>query len=274
MAIIAIGQQIGTRAVELGNLIAGELGYRFLGGAEFTAIAAERYGITPEQLLVFDERQPHFWERVRTDNELMLAILRAVILKEIAEDQVVVAGRILVPLILPHDVPNGVRIRTVGPQAARAKQVAFEESLDLAAAERRVRDSDRELRARLQSLMGAELDDPSFYHFIVNTASKPLPAIARAIAAFARDLDRQLDSDARTALRDEATIAQVRAAFLLHPKIGRAAIDILCSGGVVRLNGAGLVPPWDDLVRNVAASAAGVSRVEIGVDEAPIAPQP
>jgi cytidylate kinase len=274
MAIIAIGQQIGTRAVELGNLIARELGYRFIGGPELTAIAAERYGVTAEQLLVFDERQPHFWERVRTDNELMLAILRAVILKEIAGDQVVVAGRILVPMILPHDVPNGVRIRTVGPQAARIKQVANEESLDLVAAERRVRDSDRELRARLQSRMGAELDDASFYHFIVNTSAKPLETIARAIAEFARDLDRQLDAAARTALRDEATTAQVRAAFLLHPKIGRAAIDIRCSAGVVRLNGAGLLPPWDDLVRSVAASAAGVSRVEIRVDEAPIPPQP
>jgi cytidylate kinase len=274
MAIIAIGQQIGTRAVELGNLIADELGYRFIGGPEILAIAAERYGVTTEQLLVFDERQPHFWERVRTDNELMLAILRAVILKEIVGDQVVVAGRILVPMILPHDVPNGVRIRTVGPQAARIKQVAIEESLDAAAAERRVRDSDRELRARLQSLMGAELDDPSFYHFIVNTSAKPLETIARAIAEFARDLDRQLDAAACAALRDEATIAQVRAAFLLHPKIGRAAIDIRCSESVVRLYGAGLLPPWDDLVRSVAASAAGVSRVEIRVDEAPIPPQP
>ena len=274
MAIIAIGQQIGTHAVELGNLIARELSYRFIGGPELTAIAVERYGVTPEQLLVFDERQPHFWERVRTDNELMLAILRAVILKEIVSDQVVVAGRILVPMILPHDVPNGVRIRTVGPLAARNKQVAIEESLDPAAAERRVRDSDRELRARLQSLMGTELDDASYYHFIVNTYAKPRETIARAIAEFARDLDRQLDAAARAALRDEATTAQVRAAFLLHPKIGRAAIDIRSSGGIVRLSGAGLLPPWDDLVRKVAASAAGVSRVEIQVEEAPIPPQP
>ena len=61
MAIIAISQQIGSRSNELGQIVAKRLGYRFLCREDLIAQVSRIYNVTPEQLVVVDERQPHFW---------------------------------------------------------------------------------------------------------------------------------------------------------------------------------------------------------------------
>jgi cytidylate kinase len=272
MAIIAIGQQTGSRGVELGQLAATRLGYKFVGGGELVEEASRRFGVTREQLQVFDERQPHFWERFRTDHERLFAVLRAVVLKEMAADRVVVVGRSLVPMILPAGTIGAMRVRAVGMPAARVSQVADEEKLDRPAAERRVRDSDREMRARAQTLLGLDIEDPSHYSLVLNTSVLSLETLADALASCARQLDAAGGIDATHSMRDLALSAQVRATLLSHPKIGHAHIDVQCARGVVTLSGAGLVPPWDSLVQGVVSQLEGVTSIEIALEQPPIPP--
>ena len=68
MAVIAISQQVGSRGIELGRLTAEQLGWRFKTGQELIAEAARRFGVSEDELLVFDLRTPHFWERLRSEN--------------------------------------------------------------------------------------------------------------------------------------------------------------------------------------------------------------
>lgn len=272
MAIIAISQQIGSRGSELGKLAAAQLGYRFIGGGDLIAETSRRYNVTPELLGVVDERQPHFWERLRTDSERLLAYARAVTLAEMADDRVVVVGR-WPALIVPAGISHALRVRTVGPLAERAEQVAREEKLDRFAAERRVREADRELRARVQSLIGVDIDEPSHYDLLVNTFGQPLEALSGALSTCAVEVERRAGPRDLQRLRDAAITAQVRAAMLAHPKIGHAHIDVTCSNGVVNLEGAGLVPPWDELVRQVAGGIEGVVAVEVLAGE-PVIPPP
>ena len=63
MAVIAISQQIGSRGIELGELAARELGYRFQTGEQLIAETATRFNVSAEQVKWFDVRNPHFWER-------------------------------------------------------------------------------------------------------------------------------------------------------------------------------------------------------------------
>ena len=100
MAVIAISQQIGSRGIELGRFAAEQLGWRFMSAPEIIAEAAHRFGVSEDQLLVFDLRTPHFWERHRMESHRYLAYIRAVLMKEIAQDAIVVAGR-----TLAHQLP-------------------------------------------------------------------------------------------------------------------------------------------------------------------------
>lgn len=271
MSVIAISAQIGSRANELGRLAAGELGYRFMSGEDLYAETSRRYRVTPEQLLILDERTPHFWERASADIQSFAAFYRATLLAELARDRLVAVGR-AVAHVMPH-VGGGVRARVVAPFEARVKQVAIEEKLTPAAAERRVQHYDREVKARIQSVSGIDLDNPSLYDLVINTSVMPIEVLAGSLAALCRQLDERGDQSRWELLRDASIAQQVRAALMAHPKIRDAQIVVTCTRGAVQLNGSSLVPPWDELVHGVARQVEGVASVEVAAEEPPIPPR-
>jgi osmotically-inducible protein OsmY len=87
------------------------------------------------------------------------------------------------------------------------------------------------------------------------------------LADLATEVDRVAEPDQWRKLRDAALAAEVRAALMLHPKIGHAPIDVQCASGAIQVNGPGLVPPWDDLVNDVARRVEGVKSVEVVAEE-------
>jgi cytidylate kinase len=271
MAIIALTQHLGTRAFELGRLTADRLGYRFLTADELIAQTSHAFKVTPDQLVIVDERRPHFWERLKTDTQRVVAFFRAALLKEMATNNLVVAGR-SVTFLLPDGC--GLRVRLTGPFQQRVNEVAREEGLAQAMAERRVRDYDREMRARIQTLFNYDLDDPANFSMVLNTFAMPLGTAASMLASLAIDLDRGTGQEQWARLRDEALEAQIRAALLLHPKIGHAPVEVQCAHGAVQVNGPGLVPPWDDLVNEVVSQVDGVVSVQVVADEQPVTVRP
>jgi cytidylate kinase len=271
MAIIAMTQHLGTHAFELGRLTAERLGYRFLTADELIAQNARTFRVTPEQLVIVDERRPHFWERLKTDTQRVVAFFRAAMLKEMATNNLVVVGR-SVTYLLPES--GGVRVRLTGPFKERAQAVAQEEGLTPAVAERRVRDYDREVRARVQTLFNYDLDDPANFSLVLNTFAMPLGTAASMLASLAIELDRSARPEHSRQMRDAALEAEIRAALMLHPKIGHAPVEVQCAEGAVQINGPVLVPPWDDLVNDVVRQVAGVVSVEVIADEPPVTVRP
>src|SRR5229473_6250865 len=188
MAIIAITQHLGTRGVELGRVAAETLGYRFLTSDELIAKTSQAYKVTPEQLVIVDERRPHFWERLKTDTERFVAFFRAVVLKEMAKDRLIVLGRSVAHILPEHGC--GLRVRLVGPMKDRVREVAAEEKLAPAVAERRVRDYDREVRARLQALFEVDIEDPSAHHLTLNTFTTPMQLLIAMLMTCIAEIDR------------------------------------------------------------------------------------
>lgn len=272
MAIIAMTQHIGTRGFELGRLTAERLGYRFLTADQIIAQTAKAYSVKPEELVIVDERRPHFWERLKTDTDRVTRFFRAALLKEMAADRLVVVGR-SVTHMLP-DCGCGIRVRLTATFKERVRIVAGEERLAPALAERRVRDYDRETRARIQTLLDVDLDDPANFTLTLNTATVPIEMMASALGVLALELDQRITDADRRQLRDAALAAEVHAALSRHPKIGRAPLNVQCAGGNVQVNGPGLVPPWDDLISDVARQIDGVREVEVSVEETPIPLRP
>ncbi len=272
MAIIALTQHVGTRAFELGRLTAERLGYRFLTADQLIAQTAQAFRVTPEQLVIVDERRPHFWERLKTDTQRVVAFFRAALLKEMAANNLVVVGRSVTYLV--SECGCGVRVRLTGPFKQRAQLIAQEEGLSEAVAERRVRDYDREVRARVQTLFNYDLDDPANFSLVLNTFAMPLETAASLLAALAVDLDRITPPEQWARMRDAVLEAQIRAALILHPKIGHAPVEVQCAHGAVQINGPGLVPPWDDLVNEVVSQVEGVTSVQVVADEQPVTVRP
>ncbi|MBF6571463.1 MAG: cytidylate kinase-like family protein [Candidatus Binataceae bacterium] len=264
MAVIVITQQIGSRGSEIAELAARELGYRFLSGQELVAQTSSRYKVTPEQLLVLDERTPHFWERLRTDTERFLAFLRAILLKEFANDRLIAVGR-----GIAHHLPEsgcGLRVHVIGSFHDRVRRVALDEKLTVGSAEKRVRDYDHEIRSRVQQVCAIDLEDHNIYGAVLNSSASPIEVSAAMLVQAANAIDARVTPQDWCKLRDTAISAQVRAAIHAHPQLNHAQLDIECDQGALRINGPGLVPPWDRLTDQVVRQIEGVSSVEITAD--------
>ncbi len=267
MAVIAISQQMGSRGIELGELVAGELGYRFQTGEQLISETAKRFDVSAEQMKFFEMHNPRFWER-KAESGRYIAYYRAVFLQEAAQDRIVVTGRS--PASFLPEGGNGIRVRTIAPLAQRAKQVAKDQNLTAAAAEKHVHDFDTEVKARIQTLFGRDIDDPAIYDLVMNTARLSLAAHAKTLTALAVHIDGAGSPERTKLMRDASIAAQVHAALVAHPKIRDAQVAVNCSSGCVRVTGPGLVPPWDDLVIGVAQTIEGVASVEVGAEEDPI----
>lgn len=261
MAVIAITQHVGMRGTDLARLTAERLGYRLLTSEQLVLTTSRTYNVPTEALAIVDERRPTFWTRFKTDTGRFSAFFRAVVLKEMARDQLVVIGR-AVAQILP-ELGCGMRVRLCGPISERMHIAAAEEGLTAALAEARVRDYDREVRARIQRLFAIDIDDPSNYNLVLNVFAVPLESSAALLASFAGEVDRVATSEQWGRLRDAALAAEVRAALLSHPKLGNAPFRVQSSGGAVQVTGLGIIPPWDDVVSEVVHRVKGVKSVQV-----------
>src|SRR5512146_2738539 len=217
MAIIAISQQLGSRGNDLGQLVAQRLGYRFLCREDLIAQVSRVYNVTADELVVVDERQPHFWSRLKTESTRFVSFFRANLLREMAQDRLVAVSPSAAAFLPPHGC--GLKVRVVGPFDDRARLAGETENLAAVAAQRRVRDHDREMRARIQTLMGVDIDDSATYDIVVNGYGVPLEISAAGLAACAEQIDARVGAEQWQQMRDAATAAQVRAACHAHPKL-------------------------------------------------------
>jgi cytidylate kinase len=270
MAIIAITQHVGTRGAELAAMTAERLGYRLLKSEQLVAATSRIYNIPTEALAVVDERRPTFWTRLKTDTGRFTALFRAVVLREMALDRVVVVGRSVAQLL--PDCGCGLRVKLSGSFSERTRIVMQEEKLTLALAEARVRDYDREIRARIHSLLGVDIDEPSNYNLILNVFAMPMEASAGFLAFLAGEVDRLAGAENWGRMHDASLAAQVRAALITHPKLGHAPLRVQCALGAIQVSGPGLVRPWDELVVEVARRVHGVKSVQVVNQELPVDP--
>jgi cytidylate kinase len=152
-------------------------------------------------LRVFDTREPHFWDWLTTDTTRLLTYFHAVILKHLAEDQVVLVSHSM-PVWVPQSVGHVLRVRTVAPIEVRMKRIMDEEGLSVRQAEHRIRESDREVQARVRKMLEVDVEDPQLYDVLLNTTSAPLDTLATVVIDMARAVAKNCSADSRHLLND------------------------------------------------------------------------
>ena len=187
MAVIAISQQIGSRGIELGELAARELGYRFQTGEQLIAETAKRFNVSAEQMKWFDVHAPHFWERKTESTPLRRVLSRRLPARGRAGSDrrgrtrlVAFSARRRMRHQGAHDGSGG-QSHQAGGEGREARR---------GGAEKRVRDFDAEVKARIQSLFGQDIEDPAIYD-LVDQHRAPAAGVARQHAGGARDSYRQ-----------------------------------------------------------------------------------
>lgn len=113
------------------------------------------------------------------DHTEYLRFLQAAVKRLWERDNVIIVGRGGQAIL--RDAANVLHIRTVAPSANRVQVVVERRGLTDEAAWEMVQQSDRRRGAYLRDNYGIDWDDPSLYHFVLNTGRTSLESAAGLI---------------------------------------------------------------------------------------------
>jgi cytidylate kinase len=92
-------------------------------------------------------------------------------------------------IVLRED-PRALRVRLHGPVQRRVAQAMRLQGVDEATARETIRRLDRTHSAYLKQFYGADIDDPSLYHLVIDSTVIPMEACVELIALATRSLIR------------------------------------------------------------------------------------
>ena len=185
---ISVSRQAGSHGSELAARLAATLGWRAYDREILTAIAAE----TKRDEVVLSRHDEHavseFHEYLAPlivpddpGRARYLVEMTRVIANLARQGRAVLVGRGANWILTPS---CGLRVRTVGPLAARAAQVAGVRGIPVEEARRMVAENDEAQRAFVRQAFHREIDDPAGYDLILNVAELGVePAFAAILAA-------------------------------------------------------------------------------------------
>jgi hypothetical protein len=200
-AVVTVAAVHGARGSVIAPRVAERLGVSFLDRAIPSAVA-KLAGLTPENLESVDESPRSGVQRLvsglaRVANagtagdqvpsriEFEERRLRGEIEGFVAEARLsggVVLGR--AGAVILADVPGSLHVYLGGPVEARVRALMELEGIDRAKAEDNLRAHDRARRAYVREVYGADGDDPSLYHLMMDaTALGPDACVDLIVAA-------------------------------------------------------------------------------------------
>jgi cytidylate kinase len=262
MSIVAMSETVGSGGTEIGRALARSLGWDFA-DREIITKAAESFGEGVMDVRHAIEEKPTLWDRFRQSQRRYKAYVEAIVLEMAARDNVVLVGR--ASTVILGDVPHVLRVRVIAPEAMRAQRIEREQGLTPAAALEFVRDSDRDLAARVRFFYNLDWEEPLLYDVILNTERL---GVSRAVAVLREELaDERLWSKevARQALRDRSLLARARSVLQSNPTTRPCTIEVAVTLGTVSLTGRVETTAERQAAETAVAGIPGVAGVRNGL---------
>jgi cytidylate kinase len=184
--LITISRQYGAGGSEVARMVGERLGWTVVDN-DIVDRVARRAGLAPEVVAEQDERVPGFVERlaralaassqefavpelgvaVRVESPSLVRVTERVVKEIAAEGRVVLVGR-AAPAVLGRSA-DALHVKLVAPREFRVRLAMKAESLDAAAAEKRLDEIDAQRARYHREHYGRDWNDPVHFHLIVNT---------------------------------------------------------------------------------------------------------
>lgn len=167
MAIITISREMGSGGIPIAHEAAEKLGYTLVDGEAIQSVAA-KYGLTPEQFEIADEKPPAFVETVDSQIEVNLNQIELIILEYALKGNIIIYGRGGQDLL--DGIKSVLRVRIVAPFEERVERWAEREWLDPDLARITVRKCDQQRAGFIKYYFDRDWDDPMHYDLLINTS--------------------------------------------------------------------------------------------------------
>jgi cytidylate kinase len=204
--LVALSAAYGAGGSRIGTALAERLGVPFLDRAIPTAVA-ERLSVPFDDALAHDEQTSTSWiERmlagflgsdtgagapmtaeIATGEDFRRAT-EQILRRQAETGKGVILGR--GGSIVLRDDPRALRVRLHGPVHRRISQAMHFQGVDEATARDTIRRLDRTHAAYIKQFYGADIDDLSLYHLVIDSTAIPIETCVELIARASEPLHR------------------------------------------------------------------------------------
>jgi cytidylate kinase len=259
MAIITISRGTFSGGQRLAECIAAKLGYRCI-SREVLVETAKEFDVSEEKLLEALTKKPWLLERLTRARDRYLAYIRATLLKEAKDENVVYHG--LAGHLLLKDVPHVFRIKVIANMEFRVKNAMERNKLNREEALRYIREVD-EGRARwTRFIYDVDWNDPNLYDLVVNLDQITIESACDVVCHLSSMEGYQRSDLSKKIITDMVLAAHLRALIAADNNISDRGVEVLADGGAVTISGTVESIAEADRIRTIVRMEPGVEEID------------
>jgi cytidylate kinase len=259
MAIITISRGTFSGGQKLAECIAAKLGYRCI-SREVLVETAKEFDVSEEKLLEALTKKPWLLERLTRARDHYLAYIRATLLKEAKDENVVYHG--LAGHLLLKDVPHVFRIKVIANMEFRIKNAMERNNFSREEALRYIREVD-EGRARwTRFIYDVDWNDPNLYDLVVNLDQITIESACEVVCHLSSMEGYQRSDLSKKIITDMVLAAHLKALIAADNNISDRGVEVVADGGVVTISGTVESIAEADRIRTIVRMEPGVEEID------------
>ncbi|MFO8010016.1 MAG: cytidylate kinase family protein [Dehalococcoidia bacterium] len=235
MAIITISRGTFSGGKQLAECISDHLGYRCISREDMLGQACREFSIPQEKLDIALMHKPGFLERMSLRRIHYLAYIRASLIKQVKDENIVYHGQ--AGHLLLHNVPNVLRVRVIADWEYRIEAAMERNNLDRENAIKFIKEADEERNKWVKSIYGVDRNDPSGYDLVINLEHIIIDNACEVVSTLATRDEFKKTLDSQKKIEDLILATDIRARIALSRNITDSDIDVTADNGLVTITG-------------------------------------
>jgi cytidylate kinase len=215
MAILTISRQFGSGAEEIGEMIAKEMGYRYLDWQMIIEDMKKFGSLWVEKDQEYDEKKPDLWESHEWTFQGYVALSQSKILKSALDNNCVLVGR--GSNFLLRGVRHHLGIRIEAPLEKRVKNVTAHYRVRGENAKWLISKMDREMAGSVYMVYGRAWDDPREYDICFDTGKHLTSEIVQIVKAALEEKEELYSPESQAIIALRQLAASVKAGIATDP---------------------------------------------------------
>lgn len=276
MAIITISRGTMSGGESLAKCISEKLGIPAV-SQEILKEASGRFGISQPLLLQQLEKTKGLIHGQSTERGLYLTAIQLALAERAQKGPFVYYGH--AGHLLLKGVPQVLKIRVIALLKNRASKFADTHNISFEEAKKRIEKIDESRIKWTRFLYNVDWRDPSLYDLVINLDAISLESACEIIIHTLKQQEFKESPESQNIIEDFLLACQVKTALVTHDQTKGLGLDVTSEKGVVTITGSfetgGIFPSGKHKIRNdlieVARQVEGVKKVQIGVENIPVA---
>ena len=229
MAIVTISRGSHSRGTEVAEKVAERLGYRCL-ARETLLRASGEYNIPELELVQAIEDPPSVIERLMRSKDRYIATIRATLLKEFAEDNIVYHGT--AGHFFAQGITHALKVRILANETDRVADLVEREKIPDEEARQQLIKMDKNRRQWALYVYGIDPEDPALYDTVLHVGKMGTDGATEVICNLAQHGSFSTTAASQIALDNLSLSASVEA-VLVDMEIALDTVNVTAENGKV-----------------------------------------